>query len=108
MAIAGDTKPCPGLDRLCADADLYVQTVVRRAGVEAVPVPRLLDILDYHSTIEETAETARRNHVGTLVMTHPVPAPPSGSPQAAEWVAEASAGFAGTVVLADDLQSFDV
>lgn len=108
VVIAGDTKPCAGLDRLCAGTDLYVQTVVRRAGVEAVPIPRLLDILDYHSTIEETADTATRNGVTTLVMTHPVPAPPSGSELAAEWVAEASAGFRGTVVLADDLQRFDV
>ena len=28
-AIAGDTVPCPGLDALCADADIYVQTVIR-------------------------------------------------------------------------------
>jgi len=108
VAIAGDTKPCPGLDRLCAGVDLYVQTVVRTAGVEAVPVPRLLDILDYHSTIEEAADTATRNRVGTLVMTHPVPAPASGSELAAQWVADASVGFAGPVLLADDLQRFEV
>ncbi|HEY5154281.1 MAG TPA: ribonuclease Z, partial [Acidimicrobiales bacterium] len=101
-------KPCPGLDRLCAGVDLYVQTVVRTAGVEAVPIPRLLDILDYHSTIEEAADTATRNGVGTFVMTHPVPAPASGSEQAAQWVAEASVGFAGPVLLAEDLQRFEV
>ena len=27
VVIAGDTVPCPGLDRLCAGADVYVQTV---------------------------------------------------------------------------------
>jgi ribonuclease Z len=108
VAIAGDTKPCAGLDELCAGVDLYVQTVVRRASVEAVPVPRLLDILDYHSTIEEAADTASRNAVGALVMTHPVPAPAAGSEQAAQWVEEASALFGGPVTLAVDLQSFDV
>jgi len=108
VAISGDTKPCAGLDRLCAGADLYLQTVVRRASIEAMPVPRLLDILDYHSTVEETADTAARNGVGTLIITHPVPAPPSGSELAAQWVTEASAGFDGTVVLADDLQRFDL
>ena len=30
VVIAGDTKPCAGLDALCAGADLYIQTVVRR------------------------------------------------------------------------------
>ena len=108
VAIAGDTKPCDGLDRLCADADLYVQTVVRRSAIEAFPIPRLVDVLDYHSDLAEAAGTATRNRVGTLVLTHPVPPPPSGSDLAAEWVAEAAAGFAGAVVLADDLQVFDL
>jgi ribonuclease Z len=108
VAIAGDTKPCEGLDRLCAGADLYVQTVVRRSAIEAFPVPRLVDVLDYHSDLAEAAATATRNEVGTLVLTHPVPAPPSGSELAAEWVAETAAGFAGPVVLADDLQVFDL
>jgi ribonuclease Z len=108
VAIAGDTKPCVGLDRLCFGADLYVQTVVRRSGVEAFPVPRLLDILDYHSDLAETAATATRGDVGTLVLTHPVPAPPVGSALEAEWVAEAGVGFDGEIALAHDLQVFAV
>jgi ribonuclease Z len=107
--IAGDTNPCEGLDLLCVDADLYLQTTIRRAGVEAIPLPRLLDILDYHSSIEEAAETATRNHVRMLVMTHPVPAPPAGSEAEAEWVSDAmAAGFTGEVALARDLQVFEV
>jgi len=109
VAIAGDTKPCDGLDRLCVGADLYVQTTIRRAGVEAIPLPRLLDILDYHSSIEEAAATATRNGVGTLVMTHPVPAPPVGSDAEAEWARDAAtAGFPGQAVVARDLQVFEV
>jgi len=108
VVIAGDTKPCEGLDRLCAGTDLYVQTVVRRSAIEAFPIPRLLDVLDYHSNLAEAAATATKGEVGTLVLTHPVPAPPPGSDLAAEWVAEAAAGFAGEVVLAEDLQVFDL
>jgi ribonuclease Z len=108
VAIAGDTKPCDGLDRLCAGVDLYVQTVVRRSAIEAFPVPRLVDVLDYHSDLAEAAATATRNGVGTLVLTHPVPAPPVGSALAAEWVDETRAGFTGDVVLAHDLQAFEV
>jgi len=107
VAIAGDTKPCEGLDRLCAGADIYVQTVVRRSAIEAIPLPRLLDVLDYHSDLAEAAATATRAGVRALVLTHPVPAPPVGSALEAEWVDEARAGFGGDVVLAHDLQVFE-
>lgn len=104
--IAGDTVPCEGLDRLCAGADVYVQTVVRRAMVEATPVPRMQDILDYHSSIEEAAATAARAGVGTLVMTHPNPVPWPGTE--AEWVAEAAEVFGGDIVLAHDLWELEL
>lgn len=101
VVIAGDTVPCAGLDALCAGADVYVQTVVNRALIEAVPLPRLQDILDYHSCIEDAARTAARAGVGTLVLTHPVPAPAPGTEQA--WLDVATdAGFSGRVVLAHD------
>jgi len=101
VVIAGDTVPCEGLDRLCQGADVYVQTVIRRSLIEAIPVPRLQDILDYHSSIEDAADTATRAGVGTLVLTHLVPAPAPGTE--GEWAAEASARFSGTVIVAEDL-----
>ena len=36
--------------------------------------PRLLDVLDYHSSVPDAAGTAERAGVGTLVLTHMVPA----------------------------------
>jgi ribonuclease Z len=101
VVIAGDTVPCAGLDQLCAGADLYVQTVIRRALVEAIPAPRLQDILDYHSDLAQAADTATRAGVATLVLTHMVPAPWPGTED--EWIAEAAAGFGGEIVLAHDL-----
>ena len=101
VALAGDTVPCEGLDRLCAGADVYVQTTIRRSLVEAVPVQRLQDILDYHSSIEDAATTAARAGVRTLVLTHLVPAPFPGTEH--EWAAEAKVIFDGEVVVADDL-----
>jgi len=101
VVIAGDTVPCDGLDRLCAGADVYVQTVIRRSMVEAIPAPRLQDILGYHSSIQDAAATAKRASVGTLVMTHPVPPPMPGTE--GEWVDEAAEGFGGGIVLAHDL-----
>lgn len=103
VVLAGDTVPCPGLDRLCHGADIYVQTVVRDSLIRPIPLPRLQDILDYHSTVDDAARTAARGGVGTLVLTHPVPAPAPGSES--EWEAEAAAHFDGRVVLAADLTS---
>ncbi len=106
VVIAGDTVPCDGLDRLCAGADLYVQTVIRRALIEAIPVPRLQDILDYHSSIEDAADTAARGEVATLVLTHMVPAPWPGTE--GEWIAQAAERFNGEIVMAHDLWERDL
>jgi ribonuclease Z len=106
VVIAGDTVPCEGLDRLCAGADVYVQTVVRRSLIEQIPFPRLQDILDYHSDIADAAATAARAGVSTLVLTHPVPPPQPGTEE--EWIAEATAVFHGEVILADDLTTVTV
>jgi ribonuclease Z len=100
-AVAGDTVPCAGLDELCAGADLYVQTVVREDLVRAVPSARFQDILDYHSTVEQAAQTAARGKVRTLVLTHYVPPLTPGDEGA--WRALAAAHFDGEVVLGDDL-----
>ncbi len=61
VALAGDTIPCEGLDRLCAGADVYVQTGgaarPRYAPTVGVPSPRFQDILDYHSSCEDAGRT---------------------------------------------------
>jgi len=106
VVIAGDTVPCAGLDELCAGADMLVHTVVRPDLIEPIGLPRLLDVLDYHSSVEDAAQTAARGAVGTLVLTHLVPAPQPGTES--EWIALASKHFDGTVVLAHDLLTLDV
>ena len=106
VVIAGDTVPCAGLDELCAGADVLVHTVVRRDLIEPIGLPRLTDVLDYHSTVEDAAKTAARNGVGTLALTHLVPAPQPDKEH--EWVARAGAHFDGAVVVARDLLALDV
>jgi ribonuclease Z len=101
VVIAGDTVPCEGLDRLCERADALVHTVIRADLVQAIPVQRLQDILDYHSSVEQAAQTAARNGVGALVLTHYVPALLPGAEE--EWRALAAAHFDGRVELGDDL-----
>jgi ribonuclease Z len=106
VVIAGDTVPCAGLDELCSGADMLVHTVVRRDLIEMIGLPRLTDVLDYHSSVPDAAQTAARNGVGTLVLTHLVPAPAPGAEQ--EWIDQAAAHFSGRVVVASDLLTLDV
>ena len=106
VVIAGDTVPCEGLDELCAGADMLVHTVVRPDLIRPIGLPRLVDVLDYHSSVEDAARTAARNGVGTLVLTHLVPAPQPGSES--EWIALARAHFDGDVVVAEDLLTLEV
>ena len=103
VVVAGDTVPCEGLDRLCAGADVYVQTVVNPDLVRAIPAPRLQDILDYHSSCADAGRTAARAGVRTLVLTHPVPPPAPGTE--ADWVAQAAEHFDGEIILASDLDT---
>jgi len=105
-AIAGDTIPCPGLDQLCLGADIYVQAVLRDDLVKRVPSQRLQDILDYHSTVEQAAQTAQRAGVKTLMLTHFVP--PLMPGQEEEWRALIRPHFGGEIVLGNDLVSASV
>jgi ribonuclease Z len=106
VVVAGDTVPCAGLDRLVAGADVLVHTVVRRDVIESIGLPRLTDILDYHSSVEDAARTAARGGVSTLILTHLVPAPAPGAEH--EWQELAAAHFGGRVVVAADLTTVDL
>jgi ribonuclease Z len=101
VVIAGDTVPCSGLDELSTGAGVLVHTVVRPDLIQQFGLPRLTDVLDYHSSVVQAAQTAARNGVGTLVLTHLVPAPAPGTEQ--EWLDQAGAHFGGPVILATDL-----
>jgi ribonuclease Z len=106
VVIAGDTVPCAGLDELCAGADVLVHTVVRPDLIERFGVPRLTDVLDYHSSVADAARSAARGGVRVLVLTHLVPAPAPGTDQ--EWIDQAADHFEGDVMLAHDLLAVDV
>jgi ribonuclease Z len=101
VVIAGDTVPCAGLDDLCAGANMYVQTVLREDLVRMVPTQRFQDTVDYHSTLEQTADTAQRAGVTTLVLTHQIPTPAPNSTE--EWLSIVRQGFLGTIVFGEDL-----
>ncbi|MGH8983179.1 MAG: MBL fold metallo-hydrolase [Acidimicrobiia bacterium] len=100
VVLAGDTLPCAGLDRLCAGADVLVHTVIRDDLIRKIPVQRLQDVCDYHSTVAQAAQTAARGGVGRLVLTHCVP--PLQPENAGEWQALAAAHFGGVIDVAAD------
>jgi ribonuclease Z len=105
-ALVGDTIPCDGLDDLVTDADAYVQTVIRADIVKTIPNEMIQDILDYHSSVEQAAQTAARNRAIRLVLTHMVPAPtPEQYP---EWQALAAEHFDGEIIIGDDLTTVTI
>ena len=101
VVLAGDTVPCEGLDRLCAGADALVHTVIRKDLLAGLGLRRLADVCDYHSSVEEAADTAKRAGVATLILTHYVPAIAPGEEPA--WRELAASRFDGRIELGDDL-----
>ena len=105
VAIAGDTVPCDGLDEICSNADIYVQTVIRSDIIAKARGQRIRDVIDYHSDVGQAGETASRCGVRTLVLNHCVPAPLPG--QEDEWAADARAVFNGEILVSHDLMKIE-
>ena len=106
VVLAGDTVPCASLDELSAGADALVHTVIRKDILTHVPQQRVKDVCDYHSSVQEAAATAARAGVGTLIMTHYVPAIAPG--QEEQWRALAATEFGGRIELGDDLHRVEI
>jgi ribonuclease Z len=106
VVLAGDTVPCQSLDELAAGAGALVHTVIREDLVLAMPMQRIRDICDYHSSVEQAADTAARAGVGILILTHYVPAIVPG--QEDEWRALAATVFDRQIEIGDDLHRVEV
>jgi ribonuclease Z len=106
VVLAGDTVPCASLDELAVGAGALVHTVVRKDLVTQIPQQRMLDICDYHSSVEQAAATAARAGANMLVMTHYVPALVPG--QEEQWRSLAVSEFSGRIELGDDLHRVEV
>jgi ribonuclease Z len=106
VVAAGDTVPCASLDALAAGAGALVHTVIRKDLVEQLPMQRIRDICDYHSSVEQAAATAARAGVGILILTHYVPGIAAG--QEDEWRARAATEFDRQIELGDDLHRVEV
>ncbi|AFM18133.1 metal-dependent hydrolase, beta-lactamase superfamily III [Mycolicibacterium chubuense NBB4] len=106
VVLAGDTVPCASLDELAKGAGALVHTAIRRDLIETMPLQRLRDICDYHSSVEQAAETAARAGVGILILTHYVPAPAPG--QEEDWRALAASVFDRQIEIGEDLHRVEV
>jgi ribonuclease Z len=106
VVLAGDTVPCESLDELAIGAGALVHTVIRKDLVETMPMQRIKDICDYHSSVEEAAATATRAGVGILILTHYVPGIAPG--QEEDWRALAASVFDRQIELGDDLHRVEV
>jgi ribonuclease Z len=80
--------------------------VIRRDLIAPMPMQRIRDICDYHSSVEEAAATAARAGVGILILTHYVPGMVPG--QEDDWRARAAAVFDRQIELGDDLHRVEV
>jgi ribonuclease Z len=107
VVAAGDTMPCAGLDALCEGAHALVHTVIRKDIIANVPMQRMQDTLDYHSSPEQAAQTAAKAGVDTLIYTHYVPAMPMGGTED-DWRALGAAHFDGTIELGNDLHTVTI
>lgn len=114
LVISGDldAEVSPGFSALAAGADLLVvealqpaMTGLIEAQATAIGAENLAkvarDILDYHSTPEEAADAARAAGSDMLVLTHIVPALPSGLLHAA-FLGGAPERFSGPIHIASD------
>ncbi len=103
VVISGDTAMCAALEEIAAGGTVLVQEAFRPA---AVPPGLLSDpeaIAAYHSEVVAVGGMAARAGVGTLVLSHLIPAPRTEADKAGFVDDVRRGGFAGPVVVADDL-----
>ncbi|MGV8977718.1 MAG: MBL fold metallo-hydrolase [Cellulomonas sp.] len=112
VVFSGDTSPSENLIRLSRGADVLVHEVIdARWGewqfgpgpLDAAQARAVAGVLGKHTSTDQIGAVAQASGVGTLVLTHLVPA----SVPTAHWEA-AVHGFDGRVVVGEDLLEVDI
>ena len=109
IVISGDTTKSESLIRLAKGADvlvheaMYEPAIDRLVGKVANASTLKKHIIDSHTTPEDCGRVAAAAGVKTLVLSHLVP---SDDPAVTDrmWIDAARAHFAGTIIVAKDLQ----
>lgn len=108
IVISGDTRRSDALVALARGADVLVHEAMLPAAVDRLVanVPNASDlrrsILSHHTTAEEAGDVAQAAGVGTLVLSHLVPAEDAGVSDAM-WIDAARRHFRGRIILGRDL-----
>ena len=108
IVVSGDTRPSEALVALARGADVLVHEALMPSAVDRLVanVPNASDlkrsILSHHTTAEDAGQVAQAAGVGTLVLSHLVPADDPGVSDEA-WVQAARRHFRGRIVLGHDL-----
>jgi ribonuclease Z len=105
VVISGDTRVCAAVADLAQGVDVLVHEVCLP---DAFPQGADLSVIDYHADAQALGALAERARVGTLILTHLLPAPQT--PEAEERYVQTmrQGGFMGDVVVGHDLYSLTV
>ncbi len=107
VAISGDTRVCDEVAELARDADVLIHEAMRFEPIEALP-PHRRFILDYHADTRLLGRLAGDANVGTLVLTHLLPAPETPAEEQ-KFVNDVRAGgFEGRLIVAKDLDTISL
>lgn len=112
VVISGDTAPSKSLEAAAKGADLLIHEalqpdMVKTLGKQLTARGRpqtgqiMLDILDYHATPAQAADSAKAAGVRMLVLSHIVPPYPMRYLDAA-FLGDAKARFSGPVIVGED------
>jgi len=108
VVISGDTRPSNALVALARGADVLVHEAMIPSAVDRLVanVPNASDlkrsILSHHTAAEDAGRVAQTAGVGTLVLSHLVPAEDPNVPEEV-WIEAAHRYFRGRVILGRDL-----
>jgi ribonuclease BN (tRNA processing enzyme) len=103
IVISGDTRPCASLVKLARGADVLVHEALYLPAAPGAPGSALRrHVVESHTPVEDAGRVAADAGVGTLVLTHFVPAedPPVSDEQ---WLAGARVHYSGRIVVGRDL-----
>ena len=105
FVFSGDTRPSEALIELARGADVLVHEAMLESALGAITdgnAPRLLEHLHRsHTTTEELGRVAQAAGVGTLVLSHLVPASPTISD--AMWIEGVRRHYRGRIIVGRDM-----